>query len=112
VEVAVYFVVSEALANVAKYAHASGASIRVAQEDGQAVVVVADDGVGGADPQQGSGLRGLADRVEALDGRLHIESEPGEGTTIRAEFPVGLATLEHTGPPPGRGPRPVEASTP
>jgi signal transduction histidine kinase len=111
VEVAVYFVVSEALANVAKYAHASGASIRVAQEDGQAVVEVADDGVGGADPQQGSGLRGLADRVEALDGRLHIESEPGEGTTIRAEFPVGLATLEHTGPPPGRGPRPVEAST-
>jgi signal transduction histidine kinase len=110
VEVAVYFVVSEALANVAKYAHASGASIRVAQEDGRAVVEVADDGVGGADPQRGSGLRGLADRVEALDGRLHIESERDEGTRIRAEFPVGLATLEHTGAPPGREPAPVEAS--
>jgi signal transduction histidine kinase len=111
VEVAVYFVVSEALANVAKYAHASGARIRVAQEDGRAVVEVTDDGVGGADPKRGSGLRGLADRVEALDGLLHIDSEPGEGTTIRAEFPVGLATPEDTGAHPGRDRAPMEAST-
>ena len=110
VEAAVYFVVSEALANVAKYARASAVSVRIEQENGLAVVEVVDDGVGGAAPQRGSGLRGLADRVEALDGRLEIESEPDEGTTIRAEIPVGLATLENTGPPPVRESAYVEAS--
>jgi signal transduction histidine kinase len=102
VEAAAYFVVSEALANVAKYAGASRVTVRVAQDNGQAIVEVADDGVGGADPERGSGLRGLADRVDALDGHLRIESKLGEGTTIRAEIPVRLATLEDTGSPPVR----------
>jgi PAS domain S-box-containing protein len=87
VEAAAYYVVSEALANVSKYAYASSVSVRVEQEDGRAVVVVADDGVGGANPRLGSGLHGLTDRVEALEGRLRIHSPPGEGTTIRAEIP-------------------------
>ena len=87
VEAAAYYVVAEALANAAKYAHASSASVRVAQDDGRAVVEVADDGIGGADPGRGSGLRGLADRIEALDGRLDVESRPGSGTTLRAEIP-------------------------
>jgi signal transduction histidine kinase len=87
VEAAAYYVVSEALANVAKYADASGVQVRVAQENGRAVVEVVDDGVGGADPARGSGLRGLTDRVEALQGRLAIESSPGEGTRLRAEIP-------------------------
>jgi signal transduction histidine kinase len=89
VEAAAYYVVSEALANIAKYAQASFVRVSVAQLDGTARVEVADDGVGGADPAQGSGLRGLADRVEALRGTLEVESLPGEGTTIRAEIPLG-----------------------
>jgi signal transduction histidine kinase len=102
VEAAAYFVVSEALANVTKYARASRVTVRVAQENGRAIVEVADDGVGGADPDGGTGLRGLVDRVEALDGDLHIESPRGEGTTIRAEIPVRLAALEDTSLPPVR----------
>ncbi len=62
--------------------------MHVARDNGYAIVEVADDGVGGADPGRGSGLRGLADRIEALDGRLHVESPPGRGTRIRAEIPV------------------------
>ena len=89
VEAAAYYVVSEALTNVAKYAQASAVGVRVTRLNGHAVVEVADDGVGGADPLNGSGLRGLADRVEALDGRLHVESAPGRGTVIRAEIPCG-----------------------
>src|SRR5207248_10967867 len=89
VEAAAYYVVSEALANVAKYAEASSVRISVAQMNGAALVEVSDDGVGGADPAGGSGLRGLADRVAALNGTLEVESEPGRGTTIRAEIPLG-----------------------
>ena len=70
-----------------KYAAASAGTVKVSRDDGRAVVEVADDGVGGADPSRGSGLRGLADRVEALDGRLNVSSTPGRGTTIRAEIP-------------------------
>jgi PAS domain S-box-containing protein len=88
VEAAAFYVVSEALANVAKYAEASSVSVRVVHENGYAVVEVADDGVGGADPQGGSGLRGLSDRVAALEGRLAIVSPPGAGTRIRAEIPL------------------------
>ncbi|HKB19428.1 MAG TPA: GAF domain-containing sensor histidine kinase [Gaiellaceae bacterium] len=110
VEAAAYFVVSEALANVAKYARASEVRVRVGLEDGQAVVEVADDGVGGADPQKGSGLRGLSDRVEALDGHLVIETEPGAGTTVRAEIPVGVAPLEETSLHAVHGAASVEAS--
>jgi signal transduction histidine kinase len=90
VEAAAYYVVSEALANVAKYAAASHVRVSVAADDGAAVVEVADDGLGGADPLNGSGLRGLADRVAALEGTLHVASPAGEGTTIRVEIPLGV----------------------
>ncbi len=88
VESAAYFVVSEALTNVAKYAQASRASVAVRRADDRLTVEVADDGVGGADLAGGSGLRGLADRVEALGGRLEIDSPPGAGTRVTAEIPV------------------------
>jgi PAS domain S-box-containing protein len=97
VEAAAYYVVSEALANVAKYAHASAVTVTVARENRFAVVEVADDGVGGADPQHGTGLRGLADRVEALDGTLVVDSLPGEGTRIRAEVPEAPRTIRNRG---------------
>jgi signal transduction histidine kinase len=86
-EAAAYFVVSEALTNVAKYAHASRVQVRVAHEDSCVHVDIDDDGVGGADPSKGSGLRGLADRVHALDGELQVESAPGCGTHLRAAIP-------------------------
>ena len=88
VEAAAYYVVSESLANVAKYARASAVHVRVYRRHGVARVEVEDDGVGGADPGAGSGLRGLADRVEALDGRLGVDSAPDEGTRVWAEIPV------------------------
>jgi signal transduction histidine kinase len=87
VEAAAYYVVAEALTNVAKYASASAASVRVVRRDGRAVVEISDDGIGGADPGRGSGLRGLADRVEALGGELVVHSTPGRGTQLRAEIP-------------------------
>jgi PAS domain S-box-containing protein len=88
VEAAAYYVVAEALTNVAKYGQANSATVRVAELDGLLEVSVVDDGVGGADPDKGSGLRGLADRVEALSGRLEVESPGGSGTTIRAQIPL------------------------
>jgi PAS domain S-box-containing protein len=88
VEAAAFYVVSEALTNVAKYAQASFARVRVTCEDEQAVIEVVDDGVGGADVSLGTGLRGLVDRVEALDGTLVVESPPGEGTTVRVAIPL------------------------
>jgi signal transduction histidine kinase len=88
VEAAAYFVVCEALTNVAKYAHASEARVSVGRIDGNAQVEVVDDGVGGADERSGSGLRGLADRVEALGGRLVVNSPAGAGTEVRALLPV------------------------
>jgi PAS domain S-box-containing protein len=88
IEAAVYYVVSEALVNVARYANASRAAISVVPVDGRVVVEVSDDGVGGADASKGTGLRGLADRVEALDGRLEVESDPERGTRLRAEIPL------------------------
>jgi signal transduction histidine kinase len=89
VEIASYYVVAEALTNIAKYAHASSAEVRVRQVNGSVTVVVSDDGVGGADPGHGSGLRGLADRVAALDGRLEVDSPAGHGTTVKAQIPCG-----------------------
>jgi signal transduction histidine kinase len=89
VEVAAYYVVSETMANVGKHAHAASATISVGRQDGMAVVEVSDDGVGGADSEDGSGLRGLADRVEALDGGLRIWTPSGGGTRVRAEIPCG-----------------------
>ncbi|MBA3407921.1 MAG: PAS domain-containing protein [Solirubrobacterales bacterium] len=89
IELAAYFVASEALANVAKYAHATSVSVRVRRADRMASIEVADNGIGGADDTAGSGLRGLADRVEALQGSLHVVSPPGAGTVITAELPCG-----------------------
>jgi signal transduction histidine kinase len=88
IEAAAYFVVAEALTNVVKYAHASQAVVRVERRNGHAIVEVADDGIGGADPDRGSGLRGLVDRVSALDGRMSLDSPAGAGTRLRAEIPV------------------------
>jgi signal transduction histidine kinase len=88
IEAAAYFVVAEALTNVVKYAHASQATVRVSRRNGHAIVEVADDGIGGADPDRGSGLRGLADRISALDGRMSLDSPAGAGTRLRAEIPV------------------------
>jgi signal transduction histidine kinase len=88
VEAAAYFVTSEALANMAKYAQATAGFVDVGLEEGRLCLRVRDDGVGGADPDQGSGLNGLRDRVDALDGRLELHSPPGEGTTLIVEIPV------------------------
>jgi signal transduction histidine kinase len=88
VALAGYFVASEALANVAKYAQATVVTVRVSDAAAAVVIEIADDGVGGADDRRGSGLRGLADRVEALDGRLRVSSPVGVGTTVTAELPV------------------------
>jgi signal transduction histidine kinase len=88
VELAAYFVVCESLANVGKYAGASIATVTVTRSRGRLRVAVADDGAGGADPLAGSGLRGLADRVEALNGRLSLSSPAGLGTTVVAEIPL------------------------
>src|SRR5919201_1375692 len=89
VEAAAYYVVAESLTNIVKYAQASAVEVRACRRDGIALVEVIDDGVGGADVSRGSGLRGLADRVEALDGRLGVESRPSEGTRVWAEIPLG-----------------------
>jgi signal transduction histidine kinase len=88
VALAAYFVVSEALTNVAKYAAARQATVRVRRTPARLLVEVGDDGVGGALAGGGSGLRGLADRVEALDGRLEVVSPPGAGTVVTAELPI------------------------
>ena len=89
VETAAYYVVSEALTNAAKHAQATEVRVAARCSDGILTSEVADDGVGGAGNGKGSGLRGLADRVGALDGRLIVSSPPGQGTTLRAEFPCG-----------------------
>jgi signal transduction histidine kinase len=90
VESTAYFVVAEALTNVARYSHATHAEVEVGRENGSVVVEIRDDGIGGADPGRGSGLRGLADRVGAVDGRLSVSSTPGAGTIVHAEFPCAL----------------------
>jgi PAS domain S-box-containing protein len=90
VEAAAYYLIAEALTNVAKYAAASSVRVRVVASDSRVVVEVADDGAGGADPAGGTGLRGLADRVEALGGSLEVVSPPGSGTALRAEIPHEL----------------------
>jgi signal transduction histidine kinase len=89
IEAAAYFVVSEALTNVARHARAEHAVVRVSRPDGRLRVEVEDDGEGGADLHGGSGLRGLADRVGALDGTLELDTHAGRGTTVRATLPVG-----------------------
>jgi signal transduction histidine kinase len=93
VEAAAYFVVAEALTNVVKYARAGGVDVAVRCDDGTVLVDVADDGVGGVDVAAGSGLRGLQDRLAAVDGELHIDSPPGGGTRLHARIPVAPASL-------------------
>jgi signal transduction histidine kinase len=88
VEAAAYFICSEALTNVAKYAGASGAALRIEPDGAILRIAVVDDGVGGADPSRGSGLRGLVDRAEALGGGLRVDSLPGRGTRLVAEIPL------------------------
>ena len=90
VEAAAYYLIAEALTNVTKYAGATTVRLQVATSDASIVVEVSDDGVGGADPAAGSGLRGLADRVEALGGSLEVVSPAGAGTSLRAEIPGRL----------------------
>jgi signal transduction histidine kinase len=87
VEVAAYYVVAESLTNVAKHAHATSASVQIGQVSRDLIVEIVDDGIGGADSERGSGLRGLADRVEALGGRLRVWTPRGGGTRVRAEIP-------------------------
>ncbi len=89
VEVAAYYVVAEALTNVAKYSRASSVDVRIEHDGDRLRVEVADNGVGGAKVRPGSGLEGLADRLAALDGRLKVDSSPGAGTRVRAELPCG-----------------------
>jgi signal transduction histidine kinase len=91
IETAVYFVCSEALANVAKHAQATRADIEVRMGTDLVTVVVADDGTGGADPSAGSGLKGIADRVEALGGRLMVQSPPAGGTQLLVQIPATSA---------------------
>jgi signal transduction histidine kinase len=88
VEACAYFVTAEALTNVTKYAHATEASVELDVDDRRLLVTVRDDGVGGADPSSGSGLRGLRDRVEAVDGKFEVYSPRGSGTRIRVEIPL------------------------
>ena len=90
IEVAAYFVVSEALANAAKYSQASRIDVSLARRDGDLVLSVRDNGVGGADAAGGSGIVGLNDRVEALGGSLRVDSRPDKGTKITAELPLDL----------------------
>jgi PAS domain S-box-containing protein len=89
VEASVFFFVSESLTNVVKHADAGAASVRIAAENGGLTIEVSDDGVGGARAGDGSGLRGLGDRISALDGALELESPPGAGTRLRAQIPLG-----------------------
>jgi signal transduction histidine kinase len=99
VEAAAYYVVAESLTNIAKYAGASVVEVTVRCDGAAARVDVRDDGVGGADPAGGTGLRGLADRVDALGGVLNVASPVGAGTTVTAELPLATA-----------GPEPVAAT--
>jgi signal transduction histidine kinase len=91
VEVTTYYVVAEALTNVAKHARASLVQVALHTEDGLVRLDIRDDGVGGADPARGSGLVGLKDRVAATGGILRVESRPGQGTSLLAELPIDAA---------------------
>jgi signal transduction histidine kinase len=90
IEVAAYYVASEALANAVKHAQASRVDMSIGRRNGSLLLSIRDDGVGGADPTRGSGLMGLTDRVEALGGSIRVESRRGEGTHVTAELPLEL----------------------
>jgi signal transduction histidine kinase len=104
IESAAYFVIAEALTNVAKYARATHASVSLTCDDARVLLEVTDDGVGGADPAIGSGLRGLLDRVSALGGTLDVDSRPGAGTTVRAVIPLHPMAAARPGAPLGSAP--------
>ena len=93
IEAAAYFVVAEALTNVAKYAQAANVLVDLRRDERNVVVVVEDDGVGGADLENGTGLRGLVDRLSALDGTLELEAPAGGGTRLRALIPCSAADV-------------------
>jgi signal transduction histidine kinase len=93
VEAAAYFVVAEGLTNVIRYAETTRAAVRVSESGGEVVVVVTDDGKGGATVEGGTGLRGLIDRLQVLDGRLEVHSPPGEGTRLEAHIPIEAGSL-------------------
>jgi signal transduction histidine kinase len=95
-EVAAYYVAAEGLTNVVKYAQATEATVSVLRDGDRVVLEITDDGIGGAELGCGSGLRGLVDRVETLDGRLEVSSQAGSGTRIRAEFPLAPVTAART----------------
>jgi hypothetical protein len=109
VEAAAYFVVSECLANIGKHAQATSATVSVAAADGHLDVVVADDGVGGAELAGGSGMQGLADRVGALSGTLAVDSPPGEGTRVTASIPLEQPDAAHGPLPAATRPRVLSA---
>ena len=98
IAVAAYFLVSEALTNVAKHARADRVSVDVTATDGTLEVTIADDGAGGADDGEGSGLRGLVDRVTAVGGRMDVTSPPGQGTRLSARLPVRILATGHAQP--------------
>ena len=97
VEATAYFVVSEALTNVAKYAEAATATVVVRRDDDRLVIEISDDGRGGADPSRGSGLRGLGDRIAALDGTLEVDSPVGAGTRVRGRADLAERREEERG---------------
>jgi signal transduction histidine kinase len=99
IELAAYYVVSEALTNTARHARATAVDVGVETGDGVLGVSVRDDGRGGADPARGSGLIGLSDRIEALGGRLSVQSKPGAGTTVHVALPLGEAPRTATAAP-------------
>jgi len=94
-----YFVVAEGVSNATKYAQTSTVAVRVWVQDARLIIQVTDDGVGGADPDNGSGLRGLVDRVESLDGSVEIDSQAGAGTRLAAEIPLDGQPDERISPP-------------
>jgi signal transduction histidine kinase len=98
IEAAAYFLVSEALTNVAKHAQADRVTVDIAATDGTLEVTIADDGAGGADAANGSGLRGLVDRVTAVGGRLDVDSPPGQGTRLSARLPASVLATLHAQP--------------
>jgi signal transduction histidine kinase len=99
VEVATYYLVSEALTNAVKHAHASAVKVELDTHDALLELAIHDDGIGGADPARGSGLVGLTDRIEALGGTLSVSSKPWDGTHIHAEIPLSAGTARGSSPP-------------
>jgi len=95
-EVAAYYVASEALTNAAKHAHASVIDMRVEGRDGALTLAIRDNGIGGADPRRGSGIIGLIDRVEALGGTISVLSPPGDGTTLHVQLPASPSAASAT----------------